>query len=671
MNDLLNSQPPLNEIQELIDLFNKRQFQIVLKKTVSLTKQYPQSFYIWSLLGTAAVQLRMPKEAMQAFRKAIYINPNNPEILNNMGNLLKNEGKLDDALKAFKKALSFNPNFAEAYSNMATVMHAKGMLSQALKAYQKAITIKPNFFEALSNLGNIFKEQGKINKAIQAYYKAISINPNYAEAYYNLGICFNLEDKIQEALKVYQKAIALKPNYYLAQNNIGTILHKLGKFDEAIKFYNKAISINPNYAEAFNNLGFTLEKQNKIEEAIKAYYKAISINPKFARVYNNLGICLKKQNKLKEAIAAYQKSISLKPNYDLAFNNLGSALFMQGKPNKAIKAYNKAISINPNYAEAHKNLSFPLLCSHNYEKGFYEYEWRWKIDKRSLNSRFFSKPLWDGKASLLRKKILLWSEQGIGDTINWCSCLEKINSQAGKCILECQDKIVPLLKRSFPNIEIKPENRGNDLKRDDFEFHLPMGSIYKYFFQDITQKFKNKNYLVANQSHVMKWKKRLHSSGNGPFIGIVWKSSNQSPERLPNYAQISDLYPLLKIPNVCFVNLQYKDYEDDLKKVENEIGVNLLNFDDLNHYDDIDEGAALYSALDMIVSIKTTIPLISAALGTKTILANWKQSSWNNILFNPTSPSVEIYERNTWEKWDKVFNLIADNVVKFTKNWSN
>ena len=230
--------------------------------------------------------------------------------------------------------------------------------------------------------------------------------------------------------------------------------------------------------------------------------------------------------------------------------------------------------------------------------------------------------------------------------------------------MECQDKLVPLLERSFPNVEVKPQNKLLDSKRDDFDFHLPMGSLYKHFINELTQNTKVASYLVPDPVRVSFWEKRLKSLGNAPYIGISWKSSNMSPERLPNYTSLSEWSPVLTIPDVTFINLQYKDYEDDLKKVKDELGVTIHNFDDIDHYDDIDDVAALCKALDMVVSTKITVPLISSAVGTSTKLANWRQSPWNNILLNPVSLSVDIYERNTWEPWVNVLQLIADDIIK-------
>ena len=137
-----------------------------------------------------------------------------------------------------------------------------------------------------------------------------------------------------------------------------------------------------------------------------------------------------------------------------------------------------------------------------------------------------------------------------------------------------------------------------------------------------------------------------------------------SPGRLPNYPSIQEWSPIFKIPDVTFINLQYTDYEDDIAKVEDGFGVKIQNFDDIDHFNDIDEVAALTAALDVVISTKITVPFISAGVGTSTKLANWKQSPWNNILLNPKGPYLDIFERNTWDPWDDVFKLIADDIQK-------
>ena len=198
-----------------------------------------------------------------------------------------------------------------------------------------------------------------------------------------------------------------------------------------------------------------------------------------------------------------------------------------------------------------------------------------------------------------------------------------------------------------------------------------MGSIHKHFIQEFTQIVKAKSFLVPDPIRVKFWKKRLKSLGNGPYIGISWKSSNMSSERLPNYSSISEWSQILTIPNITFINLQSINFADDLIKIQNEIGVKVNNFDDLDQFNNLADVAALCTALDMVVSNHGTLPLISVGVGTPTKLANWRQSPWNNILNNPVGSSVDIFERDTLEPWDNVFNLIAEDIIKLIENWSS
>ena len=138
-----------------------------------------------------------------------------------------------------------------------------------------------------------------------------------------------------------------------------------------------------------------------------------------------------------------------------------------------------------------------------------------------------------------------------------------------------------------------------------------------------------------------------------------------SPPRLPNYAPISEWSPVLTLPDVTFINLQYKDFADDLTKIQNELGVTVHNFDDLDHYNNLDDVAALSAALDIAVSVSTAVSAIAAGVGTPTKLVAWHQSSWNNLLLAPRGPSVDTFERNTWEPWDEVFNAIAKDIGKY------
>ena len=553
--------PPQEVIDQLINQYKQGQLSLVIEQAQALTKQYPESFIFWNILGVSAAQT----------------------------------GLADQAIVALKKVISMKPDYIEAYSNISVALLEKGKLDEALEACKKAVLLNPNYANAYYNMGKVFHEQGKLDEAIEVYKKSISIKPDYTEAYYNLSIVLKEQIKLDEALKVIKKSISLKPDY----------------------------------ADAYSNMGNILRDQRKFKEAMKAFKKAIKLDPKLLAAHTDMGNTLQELGKLYEAIEAHKKCI----------------LF------------------NPNYAKAHLNSSLSLLQTGQIKEGLEEYEWRWKAEE-DLSYRNFRETEWDGQASLKDKTILLWCEQGIGDNMNWSSCLSLVCARGAHVILECQEKLVPLLSRSFPNVEVKAQDRSKDADRDDFDFHLPMGSLYKHFIDEMIEKGNPESYLVPDPVRVQYWKDRLQSIGKGPYIGVCWKSSVKSAYRLQHYPPMSEWSPVFKVPDVTFINLQYKDYEDDIAKVEDEYGVKIHNFEDIDQYGDIDEVAALTAALDVVVSTKATPPMISAGVGTVTKIANWRQSNYNTMLTNPRSISLEMIHRDTWEPWDKVFKSIADDLWK-------
>ena len=514
-------------------------------------------------------------------------------------------------------------------------LYKQGQLELVVDQTQDLTVQFPKTITLWNMLGASAAQIGKLDQAVQAFEQIISLNPNQANAYFNMGNALKDQGKLEEAIVAYNKALAIKPDYEAALNNVVVALKNLGKTGE-----------------------------KRLKKVLETYNKAQALKTENANSYFSRALALQEQGKLEEAIEAYNKALAIKPDYAEAYNNMGAALADQGKLEEAIEAYNKALAIKPDYAEASHNMSFPLLNSGRLKEGLEKYECRWKTIKTFEKKRKFSKPMWDGKEILKGKKVLLWCEQGVGDTINWSSRLPLIASLAERCTLECPAKLVPLMARSFPNIEVKPEDRNNDEQRNDFDYHLPLGSLYRLFLPEILKESKPDAFLLPFPARIKFWTKRLRSLGQGLYVGVSWKSANMSPQRLPNYAPLADWSPIFTIPGVTFINLQYTDFTDDLIEIQNKFGVTVHNFDDLNHFDDLDDVAALCAALDIVVSTKITVPLISAGVGTATKLANWRQSAWNNILLNPVGPFVDVFERNTWETWDNVFIEIAQDIDK-------
>ena len=178
--------PPQEAIDQLVNLYNQRQFSVVVKQAQDITNQYPEAIIVWNILGASAAEIGMLGEAIEAYKKAISLKPDYADAYYNMSNALKDQGKLEKAIKYYNKVISLNPNYADAYYNMGVAFKNQGKLDQAITAYNKVLSLKPNYADAYYNMGNALKDQGKLDEAIEAYNKAISLKPDYADTYSNM-----------------------------------------------------------------------------------------------------------------------------------------------------------------------------------------------------------------------------------------------------------------------------------------------------------------------------------------------------------------------------------------------------------------------------------------------------------------------------------------------------
>jgi len=235
---------PSDEIlHQLIALYNKGQIRTVTQECDRLTKEFPQSFLLWNLLGAA----------------------NNAQ------------GKLEEAIAAHNKALLIKPDFAEAHNNIGAAFQSQGKFEEASAAYNKALLIKPDYARAHYNLGITLQELGRLEEAVASYRKAIALIPDYAEAHYNLGNTLQELGRSKDAEASYRKAIAFKPDYAEAHSNLGITLRELGRSKDAEASYRKAIALKPDYADAHSNLGVTLQELGKLEAALVQYKKSFEL----------------------------------------------------------------------------------------------------------------------------------------------------------------------------------------------------------------------------------------------------------------------------------------------------------------------------------------------------------------------------------------------------------
>ncbi|NJK74606.1 MAG: tetratricopeptide repeat protein [Microcoleus sp. SU_5_6] len=531
----------------------------------------------------------------------------------NRGNILKSEGKFTDAIDCFKNALFLQPDLIEAATNLAVTLHQIGNLAEATTYYQRAIHIDPNCAQAQNNLGILLQSQGKIAEAVTCFQRAIELNP------------------------VYVKAL----------NNLGATLQEMGEQKSAIVYFNQALSVKSNFVPALVNLGAAMQSQGQIEEAKRLYQQSIAAEPNNPKGYYQLGSLCLEIGKAEEAVFSLERAIALQPNYVEALNNLGSALEEIGELHRAISCYQKALDVDANCVKAHFNLGLALLLTGDLPRGFAEYEWRWQTDQaKKLQRVHFQQPLWDG-SDLHGKTILLRSEQGLGDAMQFLRYVEIVQSKGGKIIVSCYQELKRLFKQ-IPGIEqvaVKIE------ELPEFQVQAPLMSLPYILGTNLDNIPTNIPYLAAPPN----WQFSLESDRNLK-VGIVWAGSSEHLKDFQRSCHLSYFLKLLDVTGASFYSLQKQVSAGD-RTLLNQIPVIDLS-DNLNDFADT---AAVISQLDLVICVDTAVAHLAGALGKPVWILLAFMPDWRWLLDredSPWYPTARLFRQQTAGDWEPVFDRL-------------
>ena len=349
--------PSAEEIARLAALHREGRLAELLAEGEALAERFPGVPFVLNLLGAVKADMGRLDEAMECYEKALAIEPRFPEAHSNMGNALCALGRPDAAVESYQRALAIKPDYAGAHNNLGNALRALGRYDEALASYREALRLKPDYPEAHNNIGTTLNALDRPDDAVDSYRHALAINPAYAEAHSNLGNALKALGRIEEAIASYRNAIAAKPDYGEAHYNLGAVLNRLGRSEEAVAGYREAVRIKPDFVEAHYNLGNALKALGRSGEAAASYANALELAPEHAEAHNNLGAALHDLGRLDDAIASYRRALELAPDYAEAHNNVGTALNLQGRLEEAEASYASALRARPEFAEAHLNLS--------------------------------------------------------------------------------------------------------------------------------------------------------------------------------------------------------------------------------------------------------------------------------------------------------------------------
>lgn len=297
-------------------------------------------------LGILYLQTGDYPHAIDFIIAAIETNPANATaaMYSNLGAVYRAQNHLESAMESFRQALKLEPQNVNALYNLSIVLQLNGKIEAAIDSYKQLILIQPNHAEAYYNLGTLFEQQENLQKAKEYYQQALVLNPNLSVAYFNLAVVLQKQGELEQAISIYQQAIQLKPDYAEAYYGLAVVFSRQNNVEEAIKNFQQAIFYKQDYKDVFYQLGCLYKQQNKRDKAAENYRKALQIQPDYL-IYNDLASVVSDE----ESIGYYRQALALKPdNADIHYN-LGVAAHVLGKWNIVLESYQQAISLQPSH----------------------------------------------------------------------------------------------------------------------------------------------------------------------------------------------------------------------------------------------------------------------------------------------------------------------------------
>jgi len=580
------------------------------------------------LLGMIGQQTGELNLALQLFERALMINNQHAVLQNNYGNTLRSLGRQEDALTSYQNAVILAPDYAEAYHHLAQTLYALNKIHEAQAACEKALQIQAHFPTAYVSHGNILLAQNDPARALESYKKALEQNPEIIEGYHNIGVILSKHGNPNEALTFFNKAIELRPQYCEAILCRGNLLYSFKEFDLALSNFEQAIAINPKYAEAHSNRSATLRKLGRFEEGLESAEMAISIAPNFSQAHLNHGLNLYEQR----------------------------SLF------KALQSYDKVIELDPNHVEAYTNKAMVLLLLEKFEDGWKHYEWRLKTNASFQNGTYYGKPQWLGE-SLKGKTILLASEQGLGDALQFCRYAKLARNLGAKVLLEVEAPLFDLLSDLDGVTQVITKG---DIP-PDFDYYTPLQSLPLRLNTRFDNIPKDIAYIYADKPKVVAWNTRLGKKYL-PRVGLVWSSHSRAGDQDKKSISVEQFMGGLPAEKFDFFCLQ-KEYSEQDKITLQKLKVRFLG-EDLHNLSDT---AALIECMDLVISIDTSVAHLSAALGKPTwiLLANVPDWRWHlNKSGSPWYPTATLFRQGRNRDWSGVMTSMRSNLLtRFKNQW--
>jgi tetratricopeptide (TPR) repeat protein len=613
-----------------------------------------------TVAGQFAAALRLHNDgafdqAAVLYSAIVALEPQHFDALHMLGLLASQTGKFLTTVDFLERAIAVNPRSASAHFNLANALKVLRRFEVAVGSYDAVILINPGYAGAEYNRAMALSELHQHESAVLGFERAIVLKPESILAYLQCGHALQHLQRYALATQMYDDVIRLSPDNYVAHSNKGSCLYQLHDFAGALLSFDVSIALHPQSRETHYNRGNTLVELGQHERATQSYDHALAISADYPKAQYGRGNALFGLKKYYAASDSYRQALDLQPDYAQAAANLGNAQRELKLFDSAMDSYATALAMHPELAIVHWNRSLLMLLTGDLAAGWLEYEWRWQHKRAEIDGRDFQSPLWLGHESLEGKSILLHSEQGLGDTIQFCRFASAVQTLGAQVTLEVPQSLMGLLE----HVEGVHTLVANGRASQAFDFHCPLMSLPLALGTRLDSIPAGTRYLRCDSKRLAQWQQRL-GPRTRPRIGLVWSGSIHNTNDANRNV---DLWELLRsLPGgFDYVCLQKEIRECDQAALQCHKGV-LVFASDLHDFSDT---AALCEAMDLIISVDTSVAHLAGALDKKLFVLLPFVPDWRWLLERSDSPwykNATLFRQDTAGSWDKALHDVAQAV---------
>ncbi len=595
-------------------------------------------------------------EAEKAYRKLLRVAPADLNGLRLLGGLYVQTGRMEFAIEVLEKAARQTEVDPETLTNLGLALRYLGQTDKARARYEQARALQPDYVPALTHLASLFQDTGNLSEATELYGRILQLSPENPVAHFQCGNILYVAGKAREAMTHYENALRLKPDYCDAMVNLGVALCQTGQGSDsrqwlgiAQTWFEKALKEDPANIVALNNMGNVMRQTGKPEEAVAYYREALRLKPTYAQALINLATSLRDLNLLEEALEASAEALRLEPHSADARINRGTFLQDLSRHEEAVVSFDEALALKPSSIDAQWNKSLSLLALGDYAPG-------WRLHEVGLGIAHMRgecpspERQWRGD-SLTGKRLLLWSEQGFGDTLHFVRYAALCTERGGKVHVLCPPPLRGLLK-NCPFIDALPAQA----LESDYDLQAPLMSLPHIFDTRIETIPAPIPYLFVSPETRARWAKK-EMPETGLKVGLVW-AGNPRPHQLNAHMidrrrslSLETLRPLFDLPSIHFYTLQM----GAASAQRTASGLPLIDF--MGEVQDFEDTAALIERLDLVISVDTSVVHLAGGLGKPVWVLSRFDACWRwlqNRPDNPWYPSARVFGQKRPGAWEEV-----------------